>query len=200
MDANQTQGGHIMASRAKLVDAAKNLNEVLALDPAIDIKGTASQLSDQIKEAASLLEEKDTVEDGTQEVIDELTGAEAEDEPAAEEEEGEVKTAPKPKAETKPAKPAAKPAAAAGKIARGTAPAAAATPKKSAPPGGFRYEGSVAQKMDQALMKGGNLEKLAETLDVKKGVLRAHANFRAKSGKYELEEKDHGHIKLTAAE
>ena len=51
-----------------------------------------------------------------------------------------------------------------------------------------RYEGSLAQRLDAALMEGGQLASMAEQLGVTKGRLRAHAKFRDLSGKYKLTE------------
>src|SRR5271166_2734062 len=51
-----------------------------------------------------------------------------------------------------------------------------------------RYEGSLAQRLDVALMDGGQLASMAEQLGVTKGRLRAHAKFRDLSGKYRLTE------------
>ena len=51
-----------------------------------------------------------------------------------------------------------------------------------------RYEGSLAQRLDAALMEGGQLAAMAEQLGVAKGILRAHAKYRDLSGKYKLTE------------
>ncbi len=56
-------------TRAQLVDAATDLNKVLDLSPAIDVKQGVEKLKDQIKEAAILLSDDDAVEDATREVI-----------------------------------------------------------------------------------------------------------------------------------
>ena len=69
----------------------------------------------------------------------------------------------------------------------------------------FRYQGSVAEQMDQALLKGGSYEELAASIigsngkPISPGTLRAHARFRSKSGKYRLEEAD-DHVKLVPTE
>jgi hypothetical protein len=50
----------VAVSRAALVDAAKNLNQALGLDPEIDVKLGAGELREQVVEAAMVLnEEKD---------------------------------------------------------------------------------------------------------------------------------------------
>jgi hypothetical protein len=71
-------------------------------------------------------------------------------------------------ADTKPAKPA-KPAA-----------------QPKAPRPNFRYPGSGAEKMDLALLAGGTWEKVAKQAGVSPSVIRSHAKFRAKNGKFGL--------------
>lgn len=89
-------------------------------------------------------------------------------------------------------------------------PAPTAKPKKVAkkpkpPVGNFRYAGSVAEAMDNALLKGGKLDELAASIKDKSGkqikpsVLRSHAKFRAThGGKYRLEE-NNDHYRLFLA-
>lgn len=74
-----------MPGRKELVDAAKNLNEVLDADPPIDVKKGIDEIKREILEAAGLLTESDVIKDNTRKVIDELT-------------------APAPEAKAKPAK------------------------------------------------------------------------------------------------
>jgi hypothetical protein len=75
-------------------------------------------------------------------------------------------------------------------------PAPEAKPAAAKPAGNFRYQGSTAEKMDVALVKGGDIGKLAEQAGVTKGALRAHAKYRAKNGKWTLTE-DRDNIKMT---
>lgn len=60
-----------------------------------------------------------------------------------------------------------------------------------------RYEGSSAQRLDNALLKGGKIEKIADDLGMNKGQVKAHAKFRARSGKFSLREDEDGTLKLT---
>lgn len=168
-----------MVTRAQLVDAANELNTVLSLDPKIDLKMAVIELTASVHEAGELLRPGDDVSPETQAIVDALKAgtepAEAEQEPEPEaEEEGEVVTKPR--------------------RTRGDTAAPATTPTRRG--GGFRYEGSGAQKMDLALMRGGPISDLAEEAGVKKGMLRAHAKFRAKSGKWSMSE-DGEYIQLT---
>src|SRR5437660_1714249 len=91
-----------------------------------------------------------------------------------------VETTPQPVVERVEAKPAAdtKPQSEPAK--------SAAQPK--APRPNFRYPGSGAEKMDKALLAGGTWEKVAKLAGVSPSVIRSHAKFRAKSGKFTLEE------------
>jgi hypothetical protein len=53
--------------------------------------------------------------------------------------------------------------------------------------------------MDLALLAGGTYDALAEEVGVKPGVLRSHAKFRAKTGKYTLTEKGDQLVKFVKA-
>ena len=61
-----------MATRAQLVDAARDLNKVLDLSPQIDVKQGVEDLKSKITEAASLLREGDAIDPATREVIDSI--------------------------------------------------------------------------------------------------------------------------------
>lgn len=172
-------------TRAQLVDAAKDLNEVLDLDPKIDTRAPVSELKKNVGEAAQLLQETDKIKPETKTVVDALAGngddssadeGEAETETAVA---GEVDTAvqEKPKAERKPAPTAAK-----------AEPAKTDGEKKVHSGGGRSYEGSFAQKMDLALQAGGTYASIAEGLGIKAAQLRAHGKFRVKSGKWKITE------------
>jgi hypothetical protein len=78
--------------------------------------------------------------------------------------------APKPKSNTAQAKP------------RTTKPKATAATK----PKPFGYDGSLAQKMDTALLAGGTWEEIAKQAGVKPGLVRSHGKFRSAKGKYNL--------------
>lgn len=68
-----------MITRAALVDAAKDLNKVLDLSPAIDVKLGVNELKIKAKEAAELLRDSDKITDATRKVIDELSDGGSED-------------------------------------------------------------------------------------------------------------------------
>lgn len=65
-----------------------------------------------------------------------------------------------------------------------------------APPKRRRYEGSDAQKMDLALMAGGTWDDIAEAAGKPIRIVRAHAKFRVKGGKYKLVESGDDHVWL----
>jgi hypothetical protein len=68
-------------ARAALVDAASDINKVLDLDPAIDVKLGVKELRASIAEAANLLTDKDAISDATRSVVDALkSNSGAEDE------------------------------------------------------------------------------------------------------------------------
>ena len=92
--------------RSKLVAAAKELNDVLGLKPAINVKGTATELEESLIEASALVnKEEDELSGETQEVLNTLipivtdtsTETKKEDTPKP-----EPKPEPKPKQETPP--------------------------------------------------------------------------------------------------
>jgi hypothetical protein len=88
-----------MITEKSMRAAAKELNDVLGLDPVIDTKAKLSIVTDGVKSALPLIDPKnDEFTDATQAVIDELNGAEEEEDetpkkkakkPAKEEEEDE---------------------------------------------------------------------------------------------------------------
>lgn len=65
-----------MVNEKSLKSAAKELNEVLDLDPRINLKGTAKEISEGIKEAIRdcIKPDEDEFTDATQAVLDELAG------------------------------------------------------------------------------------------------------------------------------
>lgn len=64
----------------------------------------------------------------------------------------------------------------------------------TSPVGNFRYAGSLAEQMDNLLLAGGSYADLAAKIigrdgkQIRVSALKSHAHFRAKSGKYLLEE------------
>lgn len=81
----------VTIARGALVDAAKDLNKVLELSPAIDVKKGVKELRADVLEAASLLKDKDPISKETRAALDALGrgGDEGEKGP-------EVSSAPKP--------------------------------------------------------------------------------------------------------
>lgn len=63
-----------MPKRADLVNAAKDLNKVLDLNPKIDVTKSVSEITENLKEAMSLLTPDDKIAAKTQQVVDELAG------------------------------------------------------------------------------------------------------------------------------
>jgi hypothetical protein len=62
-------------------------------------------------------------------------------------------------------------------------------PMPTPPNGNFRYKGSLAQRMDEVLLKGGNVELAAWIADgkpIRAAVLPGHALRRANSSRYKL--------------
>src|SRR3954471_16737872 len=161
-------------ARAKLVEAAKDLNKVCDLNPAIDIKLAVDELAPLVLEASALLRDEDEPQDSTREVVAALQaeqdgGGEESGDPEGEakaEEEGETVT--KAKAPTRgPKTVAAKPA---------DKPAAKSTGNK---PAGIRaYAGSFAEKCDKASMKGGTIEQIAKAAETSPGTIRTHFRYR----------------------
>src|SRR4051794_22509219 len=85
-----------------------------------------------------------------------------------------VEATPQPVVETVETKPTSDPK-----------PAANAKPAAKAPRPNFRYPGSGAEKMDNALLKGGKTwEQVAKLAGVSPSVIKSHAKFRAKNGKF----------------
>jgi hypothetical protein len=71
-----------MINEKSLRNAAKELQEVMGLEPALDIKAKLPVLAEQVKEAIKQIDPAiDTFTDETQVVIDELGGAEEEEAP-----------------------------------------------------------------------------------------------------------------------
>ena len=62
--------------RGDLVDAAKDLNKVLDLDPAIDVSKSVEEIRRDLEEASRLLSEDDALEDNTRAVVAALRGKE----------------------------------------------------------------------------------------------------------------------------
>jgi len=63
-------------------------------------------------------------------------------------------------------------------------------PETKPKPGGFRYAGSLAEKWDQVLEKGGSWASMAKECDVTPGRLRAHAKHRTGRGSHTMREQD----------
>jgi hypothetical protein len=166
-------------ARAKLVEAAKDLNKVCDLNPAIDIKLAVDELAPLVLEASALLRDEDEPQDSTREVVAALQAeqdgdeAEAAAEGEAEAEEGETVT--KAKA---PARGPGKTVAV--KSATKDKPAAKSTGKR--PVG--EYEGSFAKKCDDVAAKGGTIAQMAEKLDTTPGKMRIFVKARMKNKKY----------------
>jgi hypothetical protein len=169
-------------ARAKLVEAAKDLNKVCDLNPAIDIKLAVDELAPLVLEASALLRDEDEPQDSTREVVAALqaeqdgTGDDTvEAEVEAEAEEGETVT--KAKA------PARDPKIVAAKAT--DKPAAKSTGNK---PAGIRaYAGSFAEKCDKASMKGGTIEQIAKAAETSPGTIWTHFRYRTSKGKYTME-------------
>jgi hypothetical protein len=165
-------------ARAKLVEAAKDLNKVCDLNPPVDIKLSVDELAPLVLEASQLLREADEPQDSTLEVIAALQAeqdgdeAEAATEGEAEAKEGETTT--KAKA---PARGPGKTVAAKSK----DKPAAAKSTGKR-PVG--EYEGSFAKKCDDVAAKGGTIAQMAEKLDTTPGKMRIFVKARMKNKKY----------------
>ena len=67
-------------------------------------------------------------------------------------------------------------------------------PKATTKPN-FGYTGSLAERMDLALLAGGTWDELATKTGVNRGVIRSHARFRGKGPKYKLiETEDHAKL------
>ena len=90
----------------------------------------------------------------------------------------EAATSPQPK-KKRGAKPKTKTA---------TTKPATTNPAKPAPKGRFGYEGSIAQRCDQALLAGGTWEDIAKQAGAKLSQVKACAKIRVAKGKYTLEE------------
>ena len=156
-------------NRGQLVDAAVELNQVLGLEPKIDVKLANKPLRQKLGEAAQLLAEEDEVSDATLDVVTSLGNGGA----------SETKTA-----TTKPPTEGTKPPT------EGTKPAK--------PSGTGTHEGSMAQFIDQAMLSGpiswddlcSKVTAEGERRELKKGtsvgILRQHAKHRDKSKKYSV--------------
>ena len=161
-----------MATRAQLVEAAKDLNQKLDLNPPIDLKAPVSQLQENVKEAAQLLRDEDEVQESTREVVYALSQGEV----AAEDAEAPTPAA----ASTSPEQVA---------VASPPGPA----PARRAGGGGVRpYEGSFAQKCDIASMKGGTIAEIAEGAGTTPGTIRTHFKYRTAKGKWRLDQTGDG--------
>jgi hypothetical protein len=105
------------------------------------------------------------------------------------EQKGEVpmlSTDPKVLASLKPYQPS--PAAIAEAMIPDKAKPAAKPQAKRSPPPNTRYEGSQTQRWDQALVAGGSYEEIGKQVGKPASLIRAHAKFRVKSGKWLLTE------------
>lgn len=202
-------------TRAKLVEAAKELNEVLRINPTINIEGTVEELKEEMREAIDLIRETDTITPPTQKIVAELvpekakevwgsqpsaaeTEAPAEPEAPASEPEAEETGGYEPAVETPevaPAPPAAEPVMAndeapvtpaAAEAVGGVEGADAAMSPQRRRMTSKRYLGSQAEKWDNALTHGGTWQELAEQCGIKPGHLRAHAKWSEKKGFYRI--------------
>ena len=96
-----------MATRAQLVDAAKDLNTVLDLSPPIDVRAGVDDLKEKIKEAAELLRDSDEIASATRAVVDAITGkVDSTDGDEAGDDDGETKVKAEKPAKVKAEKPA----------------------------------------------------------------------------------------------
>jgi hypothetical protein len=232
----------VMLSRSDLVDAAKDLNQVLQLSPPIDLRLSVGEITELITQAGDLVREGDTLEINTRHVLTALTSGEQvaeQADPAT-----AAQTAPvmadagagngqtpisAPAASAAVAAPStaappttAPPAATVSSTAQTTQPTsgqASQPSRRGRPPGsgnttpaaprqpaaakdgtvklgGPRYPGSLAQRMDQALERGGTWQGLADELQIKAGVLRAHAKYRVGRGHHTMVD-DGATVKLT---
>ncbi|KKM01071.1 hypothetical protein LCGC14_1798100 [marine sediment metagenome] len=68
-------------TQAVLVAAATELNEVLGLDPAINLTLSRTELRNKVREAAELVEAGDTLDKDTQAVVEQLTKEKEEEKP-----------------------------------------------------------------------------------------------------------------------
>lgn len=180
-------------TRSALVSAAKDLNKVLDLSPPIDVKLGVSELREQVTEAASLVKDSDSVEDDTRDLLEALEdGEEAEDASSDDADtEADADSPKEKKAKTKTVKKAK------------TARQKKSNTNRTAP---SKYEGSFAQRVDNALLKGGTMDEITEEIknsgavpsSVKslKSAVKLCMKARTNSGKYEIDESD-GKIKMS---
>ena len=165
--------------REQIVDAATELNEVLGLDPEIDVKLSTADLKGKIVEASELIGPGDDISKETQEVLNALKP-----EPEAEEEKPKKK---KPKVATGTKK----------KVAAGTSPGALAAKER----------GPMTTFVNNLMVKGLAWDKLVEKAAAEaesrgsknlgtEAHLKSHVGNLKKSGKWTVEEVD-GTIKIT---
>jgi hypothetical protein len=132
-------------NRAKLVDAASELNKVLGLDPEIDTSAETSELKTKVAEAAALASEDDDLSDETKAVINQLTKASATTDDGGATTDGATEGAPK-------------------KARRARKPRAEGESKVPGLRG--RYKGSLKEYADNLMLREGGItweELLAQT-------------------------------------
>lgn len=198
--------------RSLLVDAARELNDKLGLDPEIDIKLATGKLREKVEHSITLIEEDDSFSDETTETLktlgwdpdaeDEAGGEDEDDieeedddddaEDSAEEEEEEESSEPEP-----PAVASTSTKKSGGKKKTG---GGAAVPS---------HKGSVAEVVDKLMLKAGTsgkpikwdklLEKSIAAADERGqkqlrtlGQLKQHARHRDKGSKYKVTMDDNG--------
>jgi len=180
-------------NRAQLVDAARELNEVLGLEPEIDVKVGTGDLREKIKEAIELITPHDRFSEETFSVLKEL-GYDPQSEEAAEEER-------EPEEERELDVRHEVVVDRFDKVPVKTLPDKRKTKKWSR-----RYKGSLTEYVDNLMLAGISWQELKEKT-VEEGIrrgttsmhtigqLRQHAKSRAKSGKYRVE-MDNERVKL----
>lgn len=179
-------------TRTQLVDAAEELNRVF--EPPINIRAPVSTLKVEIRAASETLAESDQVSAATASVLRELNpevkmtvieGPEPPPEPASDEED-EEESGEEGKGEED-----------SGEASEPAAQSAPAPRERRAFRHTSRYEGSIAQRYDNALLHGGTWEEvvgLASTPErsVTKSQLKAHMRWRQDSGAFRFEESPDG--------
>jgi|LSQX01.3.fsa_nt_gb Fic family protein len=190
-------------TKARLVKAAENLNKVLGLEPAIDVKADKDTLAADILEAAELLVPEDDISEATLKVIADLetardvgeldadaettvtTNTTTEDDLETAEDTSDKETAEEtektPTNDKVPAK----------KAKAKSVPKAKETKKKhKTTPLGSRV-GTQAEKMDLIMLNADGpltVEELSEKSGFTKGRVKIHLNYLMKKGV--LKEKD----------
>lgn len=177
----------------RLRSAAKEMNEVMDLNPPIDVSASESDLKTEVLESIKFIDPNvDTFSEESQSVFDELNGVED----ASESEEDD---APEPKEERKTPsgrKEIPIPTRKTAPEKKGKESATKEKPTTKKDPTGkgkarFTHEGSMAEFYDSITREGGTWEELAKLCveegkrkglpkKMTAGVLRAHINFRLK--------------------